>query len=345
MPDRSIAAGFARALTAYAASKGADRSALLAEAGIVSAESEDQDGRVPFANYVALMRAAKLRCADPALALHFGEAAILSELSIVGLIGEAAPTLQDAFVQLNRYGRLALDGVTNGERYVLERSDEGLWIVDTRENPNEVPEITESSFARMICTPRRAFGVSLVKTVHVTHAPPDYFEEYERVLGVPVVFSSHRNALLTDDAWLTLRAPRPSRYVFGVLCERADNLVEALDKDDTLRGKVERSLLPLLHTGDVGLARIAQELNMSARTLSRHLSSEGVTFEGVLNALRRRLALQYLAGGKISLHETAYLLGYSEQSAFSRAFKRWTGQSPVGWRAALKSTASPTPTT
>src|SRR5437588_7696532 len=81
-------------------------------------------------------------------------------------------------------------------------------------------------------------------------------------------------------------------------------------------------------TGEASMDMIAVKLGLSRQTLFRKLKTEGITFEKVLDELRHKLALHYLNGKKVSVNETAYLVGYSEPSAFSRAFKRWTGSSP-----------------
>jgi AraC-like DNA-binding protein len=105
-------------------------------------------------------------------------------------------------------------------------------------------------------------------------------------------------------------------------------LLAELEAAKTVRGRVEAILLPRLHTGDVGVELIARTLQTSRQTLYRSLKLEGVTFEQVLDELRHRMALHYLAGEQVSVNETAYLVGFSEPAAFSRAFKRWTGASP-----------------
>ena len=86
--------------------------------------------------------------------------------------------------------------------------------------------------------------------------------------------------------------------------------------------------MPILHTGDIGMDAIAAKMAVSRQTLFRRLKAEDVTFEKVLDELRHRLALHYLGGRKASVNETAYLVGFSDPAAFSRAFKRWTGKSP-----------------
>jgi AraC-like DNA-binding protein len=104
--------------------------------------------------------------------------------------------------------------------------------------------------------------------------------------------------------------------------------MQALEQEKSARGEVERLLLPILHTGDASADAIADKLGVTRQTLWRNLKAESVTFEQVLDDLRRRMALEYLATRTISVHETAYLVGFSDPAAFSRAFKRWTGKSP-----------------
>ena len=94
--------------------------------------------------------------------------------------------------------------------------------------------------------------------------------------------------------------------------------------------------MPILHTGDIGRDAIADMMGVSCWTLSRKLKAEGATYEQVLDDLRHKMALHYLNGKKVSVNETAYLVGFSEPAAFSRAFKRWTGVSPRG-RSAMQS--------
>jgi AraC-like DNA-binding protein len=100
--------------------------------------------------------------------------------------------------------------------------------------------------------------------------------------------------------------------------------------------RVRRHLVAALHeTGaEATLSAVATKLHMSVRSLQRRLSDEGSTFDDVLEDTRRDLALRYLSDSKIAIAEVAYLLGYSEPSAFHRAFKRWTGKTPAQARAA-----------
>lgn len=332
MAELTVGAGLARGLVRLAASKGADAATLATRSGIVLEDLEDQDNRVPMTKYIALMRAAKELTGDPALALHWGEAVDLAEISIVGLIMNAAETMGEAFIQMNRFGKLAIDfEVEKGglaERFQMKMEKGGVWMEDARTNPNDFLELTEVGFARMTCHPRRFLPKQHVLEVHVTHPAPAYHEEYDRVFQCPVVFDSHWNALRMDPAAAGYRVALQPRYVFGVLSERAQELLKSLETSKSVRGKVESLLMPILHTGDVGIDAIAKKMGVSRQTLFRRLKAEDVTFEQVLDDLRQRLALNYLGNRKVSVNETAYLVGFSDPTAFSRAFKRWTGKSP-----------------
>jgi AraC-like DNA-binding protein len=335
LAERTVGAGFARGLLAFAVSKAASREALLARSGIDADALADQDARLPFSRYVALMRAAKALTGDPALALHYGEAVSIADVSIVGLIGLAAESLREGLGQLNRYVPLIVETDNAGDvRFEQRREADGVWVIDTRRDAEAFPELTESAFAQLISQPRRQGFRSFAQAICVTHADPGYAGEYERVLGAPVTFDAGRNAFRIDSRADAPAPPRPGLppYVFGVLSERAQTLLEELEDAQSTRGRVERLLMAILHKGDVGMEALARRMGVSRQTLFRRLKAEGVTYEAVLDALRRRLAVDYLTGRKVSVNETAYLLGFSEPAAFSRAFKRWTGLSPQAFR-------------
>ncbi len=336
MAEPTVGAGYARGLLEFAAAKGASRETLLARSGIAAADLQDQDARIPFRRYVALMRAGQALTGDTALGLHYGEAVDIAEVSIIGLIGQASETMAEAFIQLNRYVRLIVetDNEGSGDRFGMKFDRTGLWMVDNRRRANDFPELTESAFAQLVCGPRRLGVPSMVKAVHVTHAAPPHRAEYERIFQAPVVFGSDRNGLLINETLASQGVARLPRYVFGVLTEHADELLKSLESSKSVRGRVESLLMPVLHTGNASMDVVAGKLGISRQTLFRKLKAEGVTFASVLDELRHRMAADYLGARKVSVNETAYLVGFSEPAAFSRAFKRWTGSSPRTMRAA-----------
>ena len=330
MCELTMAASGVRALLNFAVSRGANRSVLAERSGVNPAELADSDNRILFSKYVALMKAGQELCNDPALALHFGDAIDLSEISIS--VPSAITTIDEAFAQVNRYARLVVEveGVGSGDRYQLRRAAGQLWVVDARRNANDFPELTETTFARMVCSTRRCFrDTPFFKAVHFTHAEPAYRADYERIFRVPVVFGSDKNALQIDEPLLSnYRIPPSSRYASGVLRDHAEALLQKLESSQSTRGRVEAPLVPVLHNGEATVDAVAGKLGLSRSTLFRRLKGEGVTFQQVLDELRHQTALHYLGGEKASVKRTARLVGFSDPTAFSRAFKRWTGGSP-----------------
>lgn len=329
MSEPTVSAGLARGYFEFAIAHGADGAALAAHAGIDPTMLEDHDNRVPFANYVALVRAAKDLCNDPALPMHFAEAVDMAEFSVVGLLANASETMMESFVQLNRYGQLVVEVDVGSEgRFTYAPKDGAAWLVDTRKNPNDFPELTESTFTRMITGPRRFLPRPHVLEVHVTHPEPAHRAAYDQIWRCPITFNAEWNAMRMDTSLQTHRVQLQPRYVFGVLSAHAEQLLKDLESSKTTRGRVESLLMPILHTGEISMDTIAAKIGQSRQTLYRNLKEEGATFEQVLDELRHKLAIHYLTGKKVSVNETAYLVGFSDPASFSRAFKRWTGKSP-----------------
>jgi AraC-like DNA-binding protein len=338
MSNATIAAGYPRGLVDFAVSKGADRAALLARAGIEPGALEHQDHRLSLARYLALFDAAAELTGIPAISLEYGKAVRMQEISIVGLIGEACESVLDVPVQINRYANLVFDDERSGEPAVLMRGvtrDGGRWIEGPSEMFADHPIIAETEMARLVWNTRAAFAndpafkaMRYPIVVHLTRKPPSYAAEFERIFEAPVVFESDWNAMQIDPAFARLKQPPVNRYVFAVLSERADSLLKSFQENRTTRGRVESTLMSILHTGEVSMEIVADKLGQSRQTLYRNLKDEGVTYEHVLDELRHHLALHFLNGKRVSVNETAYLVGFSDPASFSRAFKRWTGVSP-----------------
>src|SRR5712691_4884273 len=337
MSNPTIAAGYPKALLDFAVSRGADRQMLIERSHIRLEDLNDQDNRIPLINYMALLKAGIELCNEPALSLLFGEAVKLQDISIVGLIGVAFDNVESVRRQVNRYAPLTLDaddgGTADAVEFVRENGD--VWMNFTSDIYIANPLLTEAAFARSVCG-ARALAASMPefanltfpKAIRFTHAEPSYRAEYDRIFGVPLFFGSHMNALQIDEAFLNMKLPRTNPYLSEIMSARAEELLKSLERSKTTRGRVESLLVPILHTGEATVEMIASKLGLSRQTLFRKLKAEGVTFERVLDEMRHHLALYYLNGKKVSVNQTAYLLGFSEPAAFSRAFKRWTGSSP-----------------
>lgn len=330
MLEATVSAGLVSGLADFAATRGGDRDALLKSAAITAHRLTNPDNRVGLQHYIDLMRAAQKVTGNPALALHYGEQVGMSEVSVLGLIMEASATMGEAFLQLQRYGRLATEFIDTeeGPRVELAFKDGRMFMVFHRRDPNAFPEMTEESFARLVCGPRHFLEQPHVLSVHVTHPAPIYAAEYDRVFQCPVHFSTGWNAMELHPEIIGWKVAQNPRYVFGVLTKHADTLLAELDAARTVRGRLEALLLPVIHHGELKADTFAAQMGFSRQTLFRRLRDEGTTFAGVLDDLKRRLAEDYLRGHKASINEAAYLCGFSESASFARAFKRWTGQTP-----------------
>lgn len=337
MAEPTIAAGYPKALLMFAVARGADRAALLDRCQIASADLADPDARIDLSRYMALIAAVAEATRDPAVALHFGEGVRMQDISLVGLVCEVAETPAEVRHQLNRYAPLLIDE-GNGKPSLLidtTRDERGAWIELVSRSWGSHPPMIEAELTRLVCNTRATFvaapnfqSIRFPLAAEFAYPEPTYAAEYERVFKAPIRFGAKRNALLIDPRFALLRQPPADRYVFGTLSRRADELLKNLDSALTTRAKVERALMPILHTGNANMDATAAKLGLGRRTLLRRLKDEGTTFACVLDELRRTLALSYLAERKCSVNETAYLVGFSDPAAFSRAFKRWTGVSP-----------------
>lgn len=336
MDQPTISAGIVSGLLGFASSLGADPASLIERSGLDPDTLADPDNRVALPHYVRLLRAAQSLTGDPALALHFGETVGMSKISILGLIMEASATMGEAFLQMQRYGRLAaeIEGAADGPRFALTQRFGKLFMVDRRQDPNSVPELTEIAFVSLVCGPRRFLSRPHVLSVHLTYPAPSYSGEYERIFQCPVHFDSEWNAMELHPQVAEWEVAPGSHYVFGILSGHADRLLAELDAAKHLKGRLEALLLPMLHRGDVSADEVAEQLGFSRQTLFRKLKEEETTFSAVLDDLRQRVAKLYLQGDSASVNDTAYLVGFSDPSSFSRAFKRWTGQAPGAFRRA-----------
>lgn len=335
----TVAAGLVRDVVAFARREGAKEAELLNAIDVTRETLEDQDNRLPATAFVAVLRAAARQLNRPTFCLDYGSNSRFDDVSIVGLIAYGSNSMAEGFEQMNRYAKLVLDTgvIGSSQRFQLVEDGDCVWIEDHRPNPNITPELTETVFARFVGDYDRYFAANHgrerpFRAFEVTYEAPAHADAYEALFRFPVRFGAQRNALLAHKSWLRLTTGPKNRYAFGVLMRHADTLLAELQSSETTAGQVERILLPILHKGDISMEKIAADMGISRPTLYRKLKEEGLTFEQLLDGLRHRMAVQYLEGGRASVNEVAYLVGFSEPPSFTRAFKRWTGMPPSAYR-------------
>lgn len=331
----TVANTLATAFIEFAVWRGAPRRALLAAARLRLEDLSDANGRMGLEQYIGLVRAAKVACADSALPLRFGAASDASSLPLAALVGAAAPTLAEGMVAMNRYIRLTVDvNARTQARFELRSTRDAVLIVDHRLHANDHPELTEQTFARMASVARGGWpGPSFLQAVRVTHARPAHADSYGEIFGVPVQFGAEENALVTRADWAVHPHPRMPQPVYDILRSHADALLRDLEDATTLRGRVERILMSRLSGGNLGVDAVASSIGISRQTLFRQLRLEGVSYRQVRDDLRCRLARHYLGHGKHSVADVARLVGFADATALSRAFRRWSGTTPGAHRA------------
>ena len=167
--------------------------------------------------------------------------------------------------------------------------------------------------------------------IHFEHPRPLDGREHETLFGAPVFFAQPTNSIVFPERDLDAPMPDPDSYLFSLLEPFMRGRQRRACSDD-LVGVVRQKIEQHFNTGDPGIRKIAAELGMSSWTLHRRLRDLEVSFHDLVRGARCELALRYVAQPHIALTEVAFLLGYSELSAFSRAFRQWTGMSPVRYR-------------
>jgi AraC-like DNA-binding protein len=316
----------------FAVSRGIHRTTLLERSGIHAADLTEPDNRISVANYVALLEAGVELCNEPALALLFGESVKMQDVSIVGMIGETSKSVEEARRHVNRYASLLLDSDDGAstDRIQLIREKGGTWFILTSPLYIEHRLLAEVAMAQSVRGTRELSpeGATYLKAIRFAHQEPAHRAEYDRIFAVPIFFGTGMNALLMDKAIMSVKLPGANPYFSDILSAHADSLLQSLESARSHRGRVEGVLISILHKGGPNINVVSRELGVSRYTLCRRLKAEGITYKKVLDELRLKLAIHYLTNERTSVNETAYLLGFSEPAAFSRAFRRWTGVRP-----------------
>jgi AraC-like DNA-binding protein len=315
-----------------AARAGVDIGELLAAAGIDRASAEDPDFELTLAQRGVLWREAIVRSRDPALGLHAAESVPWGAFDVVDYVAAQAPTLGEGLAALARYFRivradfdLSFEAGATGGRLAVELPPAYAGVL---------PYSTEFTLGCTISRFRATTGVAWSpEAIDFKYPEPGHRDEYARVFGCPLRFDAGATVVHFSRAVLDLRQPGADARLRLVLERAAADVLARLPSAPRLVAQLRQVLSEELRGGSPTLEHVARRLAVSPRTLGRRLQEEGTSFQQQLAELRGELARGYLDNPRISVAEVAYLLGFSEPSAFHRAFKRWTGHSPQAWRA------------
>ncbi len=179
-----------------------------------------------------------------------------------------------------------------------------------------------------------AFTGSIIQPieVHLQYRAPDYLSEYEKIFSSQLFFEQQNNILVFSKDILSLPSKSYNDYLDDLVQKQGRALLKELRTDKSLKLQTQQLIIKQLPTGRLNLDIIAEKMNMNRRTLARNLKAENTSFQDVLETTRKKLATDYLQQHTLSINDIAFMLGFSESSAFSRAFKQWFGNNPQEYR-------------
>ena len=320
-----------RCLKATLDARGIDSLALFQQAGLDPAALQDPNARYPQAGITALWQLAVTASADPALGLDVGRHVNQTTFHALGYSLLASQTLEECFLRLLRYFRIVSDAAELDFCRINEHSYQFVMHpLSGRDQPSDAAMDAMVSVLIRLC--RALAGPAFRATeVRLRRAAPADTLVYEKVFKAPICFNA-TNTAITFNA-TDLKAPLP--FANPELARHNDEVLSRylahFDKENTAN-RVHARLVELLPQGEPSQEKIADALHISLRNLQRKLSDEGTTYKEILNNTRRDLALSYIQDKRYTISEITFLLGFSDSSSFTRAFKRWTGKSPSAHR-------------
>lgn len=309
-----------------------DIRAGLAAARIPWGIADEAGAEIKASQFATFIEEAARVAGNDLYGLELGMQYDLRASGISAYISLACATARESLRNASRYGTIS---DTSAEYELTDTEDGAFFRIGTRS-----PRIRMSRHAT-------EFKVAVVVKACLTWVGPTLRPQEarfsvtradqrsaERLLGCPVHYGAEETGLAFSSEQLELRPRTSDPYLLDLLKGVAsDWLARHAPAPDATRSRVERLLLDVLPKGAPAMRQVAEALGFSERTLARRLAAEGVTFGHTLDELRRDVALGYVDDPTMTFTQIAYLLGYSDQSAFTNAFRRWTGRSPRQFRA------------
>ncbi|KPJ90003.1 MAG: hypothetical protein AMJ53_15125 [Gammaproteobacteria bacterium SG8_11] len=308
---------------------GYDPIPLLAEVGLEPSLFDDPDNVIPYALRSRLIQL----CVNKTQCQHFGfligQHAGLSSFGLVGFLVQQAPNVATALQSMVRYAHLHVRG---GVVYMEEADDTVLLgysiyqpNVQAREHIEDGALAIAFNIMHGLCGPQwRALEV------HFAHRRPADIRPFQQFFKAPLIFDAERNGVLFSSKWLPQSVPGAEPELRRLLQKYVDDL-EIHYSDDFVE-QVRRVLHSALLTQQATADRIAALFSIHPRTLNRRLKACGTNFHELTDQGRFEIARQWLESSAMELSQIAAALGYADASAFTRAFRRWSGTTPSLWR-------------
>ncbi len=331
--DVTASSDLAVILLRYASGIGLEIEGVCREVGLDWSNLADQGARISADTFNALWEEVVLRSGDRDFGLHFGEAGhAFFGGHILFSVMMNCPTVGDALEKFFRYHSLMAD--LHEMRITREGTYATLHLETLRPGVKLHRHHSEAVLG-IVVTALRLLSENRIDPVEVRFAHPEPAEvtEHERVFRSPLLFRQPGNQMIIREKDLVLPIFLASPDLLETLERFADERVQDLYGSDTWADRVTRSIGQMLSRGErPGIESAAQELAISTRQLQSRLKAEGVTYQRLLDRSREETALRYLLKPDATICDIAFLLGFSEQSAFNHAFKKWTGTTPGEYR-------------
>lgn len=321
---------FARKMVA-AAGSGIDPKATLASAGIDHEEPWDPKVMIPAVAYYDMLEAMAKKVDVTELPVHVGASMRCDDYGALGLAWKAAPTLNGSCARVERYARLWTGVVSyelrpdpRGTLFILHRAGErrlGLRL------SNEATLASAVSLSRQVCPVPFA-----PIEVFAQHTAPKSKAFHEEWFGCPFTFGADLDAVLISKEAMERSNILGDEGISRYLMSGLDAELAEFKNVPPLVSEAKDAIAQALNEGGPRMSDIAKGLGLSARSFHRRLSEHGLSFQTLTEETRRELAEGLLRDAQYSLADVAFLTGFSEQSSFTRAFKRWLGKTPANYR-------------
>jgi AraC-like DNA-binding protein len=314
------------------ADSGLDADGLFKEVGMDPRLLADPDARYPMAKTVKLWNVAADRTGDPCFGLRVAQQWHPTTWHALGYAWLASGTLEDALSRFVRYSSM----ISTSGVFSLEERPSGfrLTVRAQKSEVNRPDAVQDAVLANIVQMCRVSYGDDFMPLrVFFSHLGQGCRRERAEFFGSPIEYGCEANGIDFDKD--SLRKPLPSAN--ASLAHANEKIIaEYLPRLDigTAASRVKTMLINLLPSGEATEEDVAASMNLSRSSLQRRLRQEGTTYRAILQEVRCDLAEKMLLDGRKTLNEVSFLLGFADLSAFSRAFKRWTGLSPTAYRAA-----------
>lgn len=310
---------------------GLSRQELLKAVNVNPEQLADQEFRLPVSTLLDMFTVIAEKTGALDIGLRMGVTIKPKSYGLLGYVLMFSRTIREGIKSTMGYGRIAFDV---GEIVIIDHGD----TTEIALHPH-CEEFVQSSF---LIDAKLAGWISISKMVSVeyhapikvclTYAEPDNTELIQKVFGDNVHYCAEQNSIHFATQWLDQPFVHADKLMLERLLGEAQQLLDSLGSDQTIAVLVKKDIATLLGQGSANAENIANRMQMTRRTLQRRLSAEGAQFQDLLQEVRHKMALSHLRNMDLSILEIALLLGYTDHSSFTKAFKSWHTISPLEFR-------------